>query len=239
MKISDKIREWCDRCRSSLIYKDDLNELCALADRIDKEMVELPKDAEGREIPLDTRVLYSGDGVLRSVRCFCYHVGCTADSKWVVMFKGGVEGLTSKMHIAQSDSLERIAEELEGAEKWCDKDGVYGTGIVSITESKLREWSDRVGVEFELAMAQCAAHYRSLIKKGMKPEDARYVLPEATMTNIAVTMNLREFMSFYALRTDKAAQWEIRELAEQMLDTLESGCGEWEQFAQMVKELCQ
>lgn len=97
---------------------------------------------------------------------------------------------------------------------------------------------DRVGVEFELAMAQCAAHYRSLIEKGVKPEDARYVLPEATRTNIAVTMNLREFMSFYALRSDKAAQWEIRELAEQMLDTLESNCGEWEQFAQMVKELC-
>ncbi len=94
---------------------------------------------------------------------------------------------------------------------------------------------DSIGVEFELAMAQCAAHYRSLVEKGVKPEDARYVLPEATRTNIAVTMNMREFMSFYALRTDKAAQWEIRELAERMLDTLESSCGEWEQFAQMVK----
>lgn len=100
---------------------------------------------------------------------------------------------------------------------------------------KCARGDDGIGVEFELAMAQCAAHYRSLIEKGVKPEDARYVLPEATKTNIAVTMNLREFMSFYALRSDKAAQWEIRELAEQMLDTLDGSCGEWEQFAQMVK----
>lgn len=42
------------------------------------------------------------------------------------------------------DSWERIADELEGAEKWCDQNGRYATGIVSITESKLREWSDRI-----------------------------------------------------------------------------------------------
>lgn len=42
------------------------------------------------------------------------------------------------------DSWERIADELEGAEKWCDQNGVYDTGFVSITESKLREWSDRI-----------------------------------------------------------------------------------------------
>ena len=43
-----------------------------------------------------------------------------------------------------ADSLERIADELEAAEGWCDKNGDYYTGLVSITESKLREWSDRI-----------------------------------------------------------------------------------------------
>lgn len=106
--------------------------------------IELPKDAEGREIPLDTRVLYSEDGVLRNVRCFCYHVGCTGGCKWVVAFENGVERLTSQMHITPPDSLERIADELKGAENWCDQDGRYYTGIVSISEQKLREWSDRI-----------------------------------------------------------------------------------------------
>ena len=43
-----------------------------------------------------------------------------------------------------ADSLERIADELEAAEDWCDKNGDYDTGIVSISEPKLREWSDRI-----------------------------------------------------------------------------------------------
>lgn len=93
-------------------------------------------------------------------------------------------------------------------------------------------------VEYEVAMYQCAKHYNSLLKKGVKPEDARYVLPEATKTAIVATMNLREFASFYALRTDKAAQWEIRELAEEMCGELQLLGGEWKDFTELIEEVC-
>lgn len=36
-------------------------------------MIELPKDAEGREIPLDTKRLYDADGVPVSIRAFRYN----------------------------------------------------------------------------------------------------------------------------------------------------------------------
>jgi thymidylate synthase (FAD) len=48
-------------------------------------------------------------------------------------------------------------------------------------------------------------------------EDARYLLPNAAKTNITVTMNARELLSFFRLRMCKRAQWEIRELATKML----------------------
>ena len=32
--------------------------------------IELPKDAEGREIPLDTKVLYNSDGDVYEVACY-------------------------------------------------------------------------------------------------------------------------------------------------------------------------
>lgn len=89
-------------------------------------------------------------------------------------------------------------------------------------------------VEYEVAMYQCAKHYNSLLKKGVKPEDARYVLPEATKTHINVTMNLREFASFYALRSDSRAQWEIRELAEEMRGELQLLGGEWKDFTELL-----
>ena len=48
-------------------------------------------------------------------------------------------------------------------------------------------------------------------------EDARFVLPNAASTRLLVTMNARELMHFFSLRCCNRAQWEIREMAWQML----------------------
>ena len=95
---------------------------------------------------------------------------------------------------------------------------------------------DRMLEEYASEMRRCAEHYKSLLDDGMKPEDARYVLPEATKTDIIVTMNLREFMSFYEARSDKAAQWEIRELAEDMMLSFYMLGGEWMEVVHMIEE---
>jgi len=52
---------------------------------------------------------------------------------------------------------------------------------------------------------------------GPGQEDARFVLPNAAETKIVMTMNARELLHFFALRCCNRAQWEIRELAVQML----------------------
>ncbi len=49
-------------------------------------------------------------------------------------------------------------------------------------------------------------------------EDARYVLPNACETRIFVTMNARELLHFFAERLCLRAQWEIRRVANMMLD---------------------
>lgn len=71
---------------------------------------------------------------------------------------------------------------------------------------------------FKLTLANNLDLYCDMLEKGVPAEDARYALPEATHSTIVVTMNLREFMNFYALRSAPDAQWEIRELAEKMRD---------------------
>jgi thymidylate synthase (FAD) len=48
-------------------------------------------------------------------------------------------------------------------------------------------------------------------------EDARFVLPNAASTRLLVTMNARELLHFFELRCCNRAQWEIREMAWQML----------------------
>lgn len=48
-------------------------------------------------------------------------------------------------------------------------------------------------------------------------QDARFVLPNAAATRLVMTMNARELMHFFELRCCNRAQWEIREMAWQML----------------------
>jgi thymidylate synthase (FAD) len=70
---------------------------------------------------------------------------------------------------------------------------------------------------FDDVMFKCKKVYDALRKKGVPPEDARFVLPIASQTKIAITMNARELRHFFALRCCLRAQWEIRQLARRML----------------------
>lgn len=48
-------------------------------------------------------------------------------------------------------------------------------------------------------------------------EDARYVLPNACETKMIMTMNVRSLRNFFRLRCCNRAQWEIRDVAREML----------------------
>ena len=59
--------------------------------------------------------------------------------------------------------------------------------------------------------------YNKLVESGVPAEDARYLLPNGCTTNITITMNARELLHFFSLRCCTRAQWEIREMADEML----------------------
>jgi thymidylate synthase (FAD) len=63
--------------------------------------------------------------------------------------------------------------------------------------------------------------YRAMIDAGVPAEDARYLLPNAMETKIVVTMNIRELLHFLELRCCRRAQWEIRAVADRMLELAE------------------
>lgn len=75
-----------------------------------------------------------------------------------------------------------------------------------------------VRVEYDIIMDNLRRAYKRLIEAGIPEEDARYILPNACTTNIVVTMNARELRHFFRLRCCERAQWEIREMANLMLD---------------------
>ena len=70
---------------------------------------------------------------------------------------------------------------------------------------------------YEDAMAAIWDAYKEL--SGRVPaEDARYILPNGTATNITITMNARELLHFFTLRCCNRAQKEIRDMADRMLE---------------------
>lgn len=71
---------------------------------------------------------------------------------------------------------------------------------------------------FDNAMLECKNNYDLLISIGVKPEDAKYVLPNATKTKLYWTVNARALRRFFKLRLHKDAQWEIGEMAQKMFD---------------------
>ncbi len=69
---------------------------------------------------------------------------------------------------------------------------------------------------YRRAMRNAWEAYRELLKRGLKPEVARYVLPNACYTDIICTWNFRELRHIIALRVSPRALPEIREVALQL-----------------------
>lgn len=75
-----------------------------------------------------------------------------------------------------------------------------------------------LGPELFSANVEAASEaYEGLVGAGVPREDARFVLPNATETNLLMTMEGRSLLHFFGLRCCERAQWEIKELADGML----------------------
>ncbi len=77
------------------------------------------------------------------------------------------------------------------------------------------EYSGTDAEIIESYKAQNKQKCSAFIKKAN--EDARYILPNACTTKIVCTFNARSLENFFAHRCCNRAQWEIREVAYQML----------------------
>lgn len=80
--------------------------------------IELPKDAEGREIPLDTEVLYDSCGTKVSVKEFLSRTSVENQrTGWTIKaaYEGNIDYNSFRpkdMHLTQPDTWERLLEDL-------------------------------------------------------------------------------------------------------------------------------
>lgn len=126
-------------------------------------MIELPKDKEGREIPLDTEVLYDNNGVKFNVDEFkLYAWPSLRKSFWTT--RGAFEDeeepcnfLPHLLHLVQPDSWKRLLDDLDKAasKTYCGTCTYFGMNptdcdtctigdITSCDSAAMRDIADRI-----------------------------------------------------------------------------------------------
>ena len=97
----------------------------------------------------------------------------------------------------------------------------FEQGFDYVTPPAIRALGQEAVDEYDAQMAQIHRWYQGwqnrLGRDENGNEDARFVLPKACETRLILTMNTRELLHFFSLRCCNRAQWEIRDVAEQML----------------------
>ncbi len=102
-----------------------------------------------------------------------------------------------------------------------------------VNEEKLRNYTTPPDIKnsditvqklYSNTMKQAFDLYKILISRGIRRQDARFVLPNACHTEIVMTCNLRNWRHVIKMRSTKHAQWEIRSVIREILKILQREC---------------
>lgn len=131
--ISDELREFVT---NNLLFTVESAKLTAIADRIDEETVELPRDMDGAPIHVGDTVYTNEERAEYTVRCVTYHsdeitIGLSANCLMTYM-------CASDITHERPDSWGRIADELDdwttrAAEK-CEAFGIEEDALHGFAE---------------------------------------------------------------------------------------------------------
>lgn len=78
-----------------------------------------------------------------------------------------------------------------------------------------------VNRNYEMTAKDALQTYEELLKRGVAPEQARSVLPQGTYTQWWWTGSLSAYARVYSQRIDPHAQWEVRQYAQAIYDTIQ------------------
>ena len=135
-------------------------------------------------------------------------------------FTFGIEGV-SRAFLAQA-TRHRLASFSVKSQRYVGQVKEDDDTFNYIIPPQIERLGDKAVDEYQKQMLQMQKWYNGWVQKlgnaGESTfEDARFILPNAAETKMIVTMNTRELRHFFAIRCCNRAQWEIREVAWQML----------------------
>ncbi len=101
-------------------------------------------------------------------------------------------------------------KELKECEPFEENDFMAAEKFIVLTRNKM----------VDTASIKALNNLQAILKSGVSNDIAKYSLPESYKTELTWTINARSLQNFLHLRSNKAALWEIRELAYGIFDVL-------------------
>ena len=107
----------------------------------------------------------------------------------------------------------RIASYSQESTRYCNySHDKFGNELTFIKPVFWEEGSEEYGIWMR-QMQEVEDCYNKMIAMGVKPEQARSILPNSLKTEIVMTMNLREWRTFFKVRTTAQAHPQMREIS--------------------------
>jgi thymidylate synthase (FAD) len=72
----------------------------------------------------------------------------------------------------------------------------------------------------EELLEMCLEHYRQALEQGVKPQEARRIIPQCAYTQIWGAFMPKQLDNYFKLRLDESSQWEIRQTAIAMQELI-------------------
>lgn len=101
-------------------------------------------------------------------------------------------------------------KELKESEPFAEDDYGGASKFIVLTRNEL----------VDTASIKALNNLQSILKSGVSNDIAKFCLPESYRTELTWTINARSLQNFIALRSNKSALWEIRDMTYRLYDTL-------------------
>jgi thymidylate synthase (FAD) len=143
------------------------------------------------------------------------------------VFNSKIDIVTARQfmrHRAMWQELSRryVSGEKVPFEVYLTDDIVQGNASIDVHESTGKKEPEVDGVDTSVQVTAvdvvmlCLKMYDALIESGVKPQDARRIIPQGAMTQVWSAWFKPQFDDMIKLRSARKAQWEIRTLAKAM-----------------------
>lgn len=129
---------------------------------------------------------------------------------------------TTDRAIANELVRHRLCSFAQESTRYCNysKDK-FGNELTFVRPEWLRDYYTYEASLWVDTCVMAERNYLTLLKKGLKPEDARCVLPLSLTTKLVMTTNYAEWRHILELRTSKAAHSQMRALMIPLLKELQ------------------